>query len=190
MFTYLLLGGIDAAGHFSERQRALGVGNRTIRRIIFLTTFRKDKSGQPAGHDQDREKRRLAGGQVLDFLKERGAYENSYIVVESDHNMETNSFIGAGLTVGIGRAGYSEKKIITCSPAHNWVCYSCAGDKDPRRNVSRCWRRALEELRLEKSAHRRDGMPDDRADREEMKTGIDKATGEQVTPPMELYSEY
>jgi nucleoside-diphosphate-sugar epimerase len=48
-------------------------------------------------------------GRLLNHLKERGAYDDAYIIVESDHNMETNSFVGPPLHKILPESGYSKK---------------------------------------------------------------------------------
>ena len=48
-------------------------------------------------------------GRLIDFLK-RGDFDDSYVIVESDHNMETNFFYGPKVQNILKKTEYSPKK--------------------------------------------------------------------------------
>jgi hypothetical protein len=121
------------------------------------------------------------------FLKARGTYDDSYIVVESDHNMETTSFIGPPLHKILPASGYSKKKDYYVFTGSQLGMLFLRRD-DPIMLAK--LEKTLEDYRWKSPITGETECPLIVLDREEMRTGIDKATGDRVTPPMELYSEY
>ncbi len=187
---YILLGGVDAAGHnfgaafdldeWESRgdpdnlARDVSKVNRRANRLGIIETVRTADEQL---------------GRFLDFLKERGAYEDSYIIVESDHNMETNFFKGPRVGKILKGTGYSPRKdyfFFTATQIGMLFVRPGGGDE----YMVPAMERALEEYRMKNPLTGQVESPMVVINRDEMKTGIDQATGERVTLPMELYSEY
>jgi len=187
---YILLGGVDAAGHTFGAGYDLDEWEtkgtpEDLSDDVSKINWRANRLGiiqTVKGADEQL-------GRLIAFLKERGAYEDSYLVVESDHNMETNFFQGPKLQQIVESAGYSPKTdyfLFTISQIGALFLRPGAGDPE----IIPSLEKALEEYRLKNPLTSELECPMIILNREEMKTGIDRVTGEQVTLPMELYSEY
>ena len=185
---YILLGGVDEAGHFfgSGKDPSEWDDHGTPDNLSDDTS-RINKSGNRLGILKTVKNADSQLGRLLSLLKERGAYDNSYIVVESDHNMETNSFVGPPLHKILPASGYSKIKDYYLFTGSQLGMLFLRRD-DP--SILPVLEKTLEDYRWQDPVTGKQDCPVIVLDREEMKTGIDKATGEQVTPPMELYSEY
>jgi predicted AlkP superfamily pyrophosphatase or phosphodiesterase len=186
--VYLLLGGVDAAGHI------YGSGHD-------LEEW--DTRGTPDDLSDDRSKinshanrlgivktvknadREL--GRLLDFLRQRGAYENSIIVVESDHNMETATFASPPIRKILQSTGLSDQTDYYVFTGSQLGAVFLRRD-DPA--ILPRLEQALESYRVKNPWTGRLECPLLAITKEEMKTGIDQVTGDRVTRPLELYSEY
>jgi len=185
---YILLGGVDEAGHFfGSAKDPSEWDDHGTPDDLSDDTSRINKSGNRLGMIKTVKNADREFGRLLSYLKERGAYENSYIIVQSDHNMETNSFVGPPLHKILPTTGYSKKKDYYAFTG------SQLGMLFLRRNdpaILPKLEKTLEDYRWQSPISGEMECPVIVLDREEMKTGIDKATGQQVTPAMELYSEF
>jgi hypothetical protein len=187
---YILLGAVDAAGHAygsaydldewddrgtpedlsDDRSRV----NRRANRLGIIKTVR-------VADEQV--------GRILGFLKEHGVYDNSYIIVESDHSMETNFHKGPKLRKTLKDTGYSDKEdYFFFTAAQIGLLFLRPGQDNPE--VVEDIERALEDYRMKNPLTGEVECPLIVLTRAEMKTGIDRAMGERVTLPGELYSEY
>jgi len=187
---YILLGGVDAAGHayggaydpdeWDDRNTPDNLADdksKVNRRANRLGTIKAVKIA-------DQELARLLG-----FLKDRGVYDQSYIIVESDHSMETNFYKGPKLRKVLKQTGYSDKEdYFFFTAAQIGLLFLRPGQDDPQ--VVEKIEQALEGYRMRNPLTNELECPLVVLTRDEMKTGIDKATGERVTQPGELYSEY
>ncbi len=185
---YILLGGVDMAGH------AYGAG---------YNFDEWDDRGTPDDLSDDKSKindnanrlgiiKTVKGadeqlGRFIEYLKKRGTYEKSYIIVQSDHNMETNFFDGPNVNKILKKTGYSPKKDYYMFTASQ-VGALFLRRKDP--GIIPALEKALEEYRIKNPLTGALECPMLVMTRKEMRTGIDEATGRQVTLPMELYSRY
>ncbi len=187
---YILLGGVDAAGH------------------VYGSAFDLDEwddRGTPEDLSDDRSRvNRRANrlgmiktvsvadeqlGRLLDYLKERGVYDESYVIVESDHSMEANFYKGPKLRKALKRTGYSDREdYFFFTAAQIGLLFLRPGQDDPE--VVLAVEKALEDYRMENPLTGEVECPMIVLTRDEMKTGVDRATGERVTLPGELYSEY
>ncbi len=188
--AYILLGAVDAAGHMYGA-------------AWDLDEWKTNNTPDDPSDDVSKVNRRANRasqiaivknadaqvGRLIAFLQARGAYDDSYLVVESDHNMETNFFAGPKLDKILAPTGYSAKKdyfLFTVSQIG--ALFVRPGNNDPK--MIPALEKALEDSRVINPMTGKSESPMIVIDREEMKTGIDKVSGERVTLPMELYSEY
>jgi len=185
---YVLLGGVDEAGHyFGSGKNPSEWDERGSPEKMKDDTSRINKSGNREGILKTVRAADEQLGRLLKRLQARRGYEDAYIVIESDHDMETNSFIGPALHKVLPQSGYSKKKDY----------YAFTGSQlgeiflrreDPQIAID--LERTLEAYRWKSPITGESECPVIVLNRQEMKTGIDQATGRRVTPPMELYSEY
>ena len=183
---YILLGGVDEAGHYfgSGKDPAEWDERGTAERLSDDRS-RINRSGNREGILRTVRNADEQLGRLLKFLGERGG--DSYIVVESDHNMETNSWTGPALHKVLAKSGYSKKTDYYAFTG------SQLGEIFLRKNdpaIAQALEQTLEAYRWPSPLNGGSECPVIVLNREEMKTGIDKATGQRVTLPMELYSEY
>lgn len=184
---YILLGGVDEAGHFFGCGQDLsewddhGTGDNPADDASSI-----NKSGNREGILKTVRSADEQLGRLLAFLEERGG-DDAYIVVESDHNMETNSFTGPRLQKVLPAAGYSKDKdyyLFTGSQLGTLFL------RRPDPALAREVEKELEAYQWTNPVTGETECPMIVLNREEMKTGIDQATGRRETPPNELYSEY
>lgn len=187
---YILLGATDAAGHLYGAAWDLDEWNtKGTPDDLSDDVSRVNRRGNRLGQVNTVRTADKQLGRFIAFLKERGTYDDSYIVLESDHNMETNFFAGAKLEEIMGKAGYSQKKdyfVFTVSQIG--ALFARPGNHAPQMIPD--LEKALESCRMKNPLTGVMECPLVAFDREEMKTGIDKATGERFSPPGELYSEF
>lgn len=187
---YILLGGVDAAGHvygaaWDLEEWDAGKSPDDLKDDVSKVNSRANREGQikiVKMADQQL-------GRFVNFLKERGSYGDAILVVESDHNMETNAFAGPKLDKILGKVGYSPKKdyfVFTVSQIG--ALFARPGRDNPAMIAE--LEKALEDYRMKNPVTGKTQRPMIVLNREEMKTGIDKATGERITPAMENYSEF
>jgi len=187
---YILLGAIDAAGHIYGGAWDLNEWDlKGTPDDLSDDVSKVNRRGNRLGQINTVKTADAQVGRFIEFLKARGTYDDSYIVLESDHNMETNMFAGAKLEEILNKAGYSQKKdyfVFTVSQIG--ALFARPGIHDPQMMAN--LEKALESYRMKNPVTGQMECPMVVFDREEMKTGIDKATGERFSPPGELYSEY
>jgi arylsulfatase A-like enzyme len=126
-------------------------------------------------------------GRLLRFLEQRGQFDEAYIIVESDHDMETTSFVGPRIQDIAPSSGFSSKR------DYYLFTGSQLGEVFLRRNdpaIAAAVEKVLEAYRWKDPITGEIECPLIVIDRDEMKSGIDKATGRLVAAPGELYSEY
>ena len=185
---YLLLGGVDEAGHLYGSGKDLDEWDeRGTPDNLADDVSRVNDHANRLGIIKTVKNADAQLGRFLDFLKERGDYDNALIVVESDHNMETVVFSGPPIHKIMKTTGYSAKKDFYAFTASQMGVVFLRRD-DPK--ILPALEQALEGYRMKNPITGKMECPMVVISREEMKTGIDRATGEQVTPPMELYSEF
>ncbi len=186
---YILLGAVDMAGH------AYGAG---------YDFDEWDTKGTPDDLSDDKSKiNRCANregiietvknadkqlGRFVDYLKKRGTYEDAIIVVESDHNMETNFFTGPPAHKILKKTGYSKEKdyfLVTLSQIGSVFLRR---HDDPQ--MVPTLEKALEEYQMKDRLTGELVNPIIVLTRDEMRTGIDEKTGKRISLPSEVYSEY
>ena len=189
---YILLGGIDAAGHMFGAANDLGEwknqsDTEDLSKSVSKVNWRANRLGMiktvKAADEQL--------GRLIAYLKDRGVYEQSYVITESDHNMESNFFKAPKIQDILAGTGYSPKSDYYAFTASQIAgVFLRPGHRDSDAQINSGLEKALEEFRMKNPLTGQEESPMVVLDREEMRTGIDKATGEKVTEPMELYSEY
>ncbi len=185
---YILLGGVDEAGHFfGSGKDPSEWDEHGTPDDLSDDTSRINRNANRLGIIKTVKSADEQLGRLLEHLKERGEYDQAYIVVESDHNMETNSFVGPPLHKIAPASGYSKRKdYYLFTGSQLGMLFMRRDDPAALAKIEK----TLEDYRWTSPITGRTECPVIVLDREEMKTGIDRATGEQVTPPRELYSEY
>lgn len=185
---YVLMGGVDAAGHL------YGAGwdleewdDRGTPDDLADDISRVNDHANRLGIIKTVKNADDCLGRFIAFLKEREAYDDAVIVVESDHNMETAFFAGPPITKLMKESGYSPQTDFYLFTASQ-IGMVFLRREDPKVLVA--LEKALESYRMKNPRTGVIECPLVAIDREEMKTGIDGATGEAVTLPMELYSEF
>ncbi len=187
---YILLGAADAAGHmFGAADDPKEWDDHHTPDDLSDDVSRVNRSANRLGQVQTVKEADAQVGRFIAFLKDRGVYDDSYLIVESDHSLETNFFAGPDLEAILSRAGFSAKKdYFVFTSSQIGAFFARPGRRDPDRIVK--MEKALEDFRMKNPLSGEKESPMLALDREEMKTGIDQVTGERVSPPMELYSEY
>ena len=185
---YVLLGAVDAAGHIYGGGHDLAEWDeRGTPDDLADDRSRINDHGNRLGIIKTVKNADAQLGRFLDFLKARGAYENSLIVAESDHNLETSFFAGPPISQIVKTTGYSDKKDFYIFTASQLGSVFLRRD-DPE--ILAALEPALESYRMNNPLTGELECPLVAVSREEMKTGVDRVTGEALTPPMELYSEF
>jgi len=185
---YILLGGVDEAGHFfGSGKDPAEWDDRGTPEDLSDDTSRINPSANRLGILKTVRNADEQVGRLLRFLQERGTYEEAYLVIESDHNMETNSFIGPPLHKILPASGYSKKKDYYVFTGSQLGVVFLRRD-DPA--VLAAVEKTLEDFRWPSPITGERECPVLVLNREEMRTGKDEATGQTVTLPRELYSEY
>ena len=185
---YILLGGVDEAGHyFGSGKDPAEWDDHNTPEDLSDDSSRINPSGNRLGIIKTVKNADEQLGRLLGYLKERGAYDQAYIVIESDHNLETNSFVGPPLQKILPAKGYSKKKDYYLFTGSQLGVLFLRRD-DPA--LLAALEKALEDYLWKSPFTGEMECPVIVLNREEMKTGIDQATGTRVTPAMELYSEY
>lgn len=183
---YILLGGVDEAGHyFGSAKNPAEWDSRGSPARLSDDTSRINRSGNREGMLRTVISADEQLGRLLKFLRERSG--DAYIVLESDHNMETNSWTGPALHKVLPGSGYSRKTDYYAFTG------SQLGEIFLRKNdpaAAQALEQTLEAYRWKNPLTHEQECPVMVLNREEMKTGIDQATGQRLTLPMELYSEY
>jgi len=187
---YILLGGVDAAGHVFGAAHDLSEWDAKntpdeLSDDVSKVNRRANRLGQIKTVKTADEQL----GRFVAYLKTRGTFDDSIMVVESDHDMETNFFAGPKLEQTLAKTGYSPKKdYFMFTVTQIGALFLRPGRKDP--NIIPSLEKALEDYRMENPLTHELECPMVVYTREEMKTGIDKVTGQRFSPPGELYSEY
>jgi len=107
--------------------------------------------------------------------------------VQSDHNMETNFFAGPPVHEILKKTEFSPKKDYFLFTASQMGAVFLRKD-DPK--IVPALEKALESYRMKNPLTGKLECPMVVMTRDEMRTGVDTVTGEQITPPTQLYSEY
>jgi hypothetical protein len=187
---YILLGAADAAGHmFGAADDRNEWDDHRTPDDLSDDVSRVNRSANRLGQVKTVKAADAQVGRFIAFLKERGIYNDSYLIVESDHGLETNFFAGPDLQAILGHAGFSAKTdYFVFTSSQIGAFFARPGRRDPDRIGK--MEQALEDFRMKNPRSGESESPMLALDREEMKSGIDKVTGERVTLPRELYGEY
>jgi len=127
-------------------------------------------------------------GRFLDLLAERGTLDNSIIIAESDHAMVTHFRKALDMGAQLKKAGKFKPGEDFFFGGATSVGMVAAKKGDPR--IIPDVEAALESWRVKNPLTGKLECPVIVYNREEMKTGFDKATGKQWMLPREYYSEY
>ncbi len=185
---YILLGGVDIAGHMYGAAYDFDEwGDRGTPDDLSDDKSKINRSANRQGIINHVKCADEQLGRLIEFLKKRGTFDESIVIVESDHNMETSYFDGPPVHKILKKTGYSPDKDYFVFTA------SQLGSVYLRRDAPKIipvLEKALEEYRMKNPITGELESPMFVMTREEMRTGVDVVTGKHITPPMELYSEY
>jgi len=185
---YILLARVDDAGHAFGAANDLSEwdsrGTETVRDDVSKYDRRASRQSMlNVVRDADAQV-----GRFLDLLEKRGTLDDVILVVESDHNMLTHYRKGLNMRSQLKKeCKYSFKKDFFFGTATS-IGFVAARRDDPE--IIPEVERSLQAWRVKNPLTGKEECPVIVYNREEMKTGVDKATGKQWMLPREFYSEY